>query len=83
MEVLRIQSGTDGVIQLPQELLDEMNFEDGQDIEVARERNSFRVSLSSKERIRRAQAIVRKYVPEGVSIADELIAERRVEAEND
>jgi AbrB family looped-hinge helix DNA binding protein len=30
--------------------------------------------------IRRAQEIVRKYVPEGVSLADELIRERRQEA---
>ena len=30
--------------------------------------------------IRRAQEIVRKYVPKGLSLADELIAERRAEA---
>jgi AbrB family looped-hinge helix DNA binding protein len=30
--------------------------------------------------IRRAQETVRKYVPEGVSLADELIRERREEA---
>jgi hypothetical protein len=30
--------------------------------------------------VRRAQEIVRKHVPEGVSLADELIAERRAEA---
>lgn len=30
--------------------------------------------------IKRVQAIVRKYVPEGVSLADELIRERREEA---
>ena len=31
----------------------------------------------------RAQALVRKYVPEGVSLSDELIAERRLEAERE
>jgi vacuolar-type H+-ATPase subunit H len=31
----------------------------------------------------RAQAIVRSFVPEGVSLADELIAERRREAEQE
>ena len=60
-----------------------MNFKEGQNIEVARERNSFRVSLSAAERISRAQAIVRKYVPEGVSLVDELIADRRREADDD
>lgn len=33
-----------------------------------------------KEAIRRAQERVRRYVPEGVSLSDELIAERRAEA---
>jgi AbrB family looped-hinge helix DNA binding protein len=33
--------------------------------------------------IRQAQAIVRKYVPEGVSLVDELIADRRAEAERE
>ncbi len=33
--------------------------------------------------IARAQAILRRYVPEGVSLADELIADRRREAERE
>jgi AbrB family looped-hinge helix DNA binding protein len=33
-----------------------------------------------RERLRRAQELVRRYVPEGVSLVDELIAERRAEA---
>ena len=36
--------------------------------------------LSVREAIRRAQEIVRQYVPRGRSLADELIAERRYEA---
>lgn len=36
-----------------------------------------------RERLRRAQDLVRQYVPEGVSLVDELIAERRTEAERD
>jgi AbrB family looped-hinge helix DNA binding protein len=35
---------------------------------------------SRSQRIRQAQALVRKHVPAGVSLADELIAERRQEA---
>jgi hypothetical protein len=30
--------------------------------------------------LRRARALLRKYIPEGVSLSDELIAERRAEA---
>ena len=38
---------------------------------------------SRAQAIKRAQAIVRKYVPEGVSLVDELIAERRREAKRE
>jgi AbrB family looped-hinge helix DNA binding protein len=34
------------------------------------------------QRIRQAQALVRQHVPAGVSLADELIAQRRQEAAN-
>jgi len=37
-------------------------------------------SLTSTQAVRRAQALVRRYVPEGRSLTDELIAERREEA---
>ncbi|HKS93017.1 MAG TPA: hypothetical protein VJQ83_13880 [Tepidiformaceae bacterium] len=33
--------------------------------------------------LRRAQAIARKYIPEGLSLADELMRERRAEAANE
>jgi AbrB family looped-hinge helix DNA binding protein len=33
--------------------------------------------------IQSAQAVARRYVPEGVSLADELIADRRAEAERE
>ncbi len=36
--------------------------------------------FTPRQGIKRAQEIVRKYVPEGVSLVDELIAERRAEA---
>ncbi|HLZ09654.1 MAG TPA: hypothetical protein VKT80_13770 [Chloroflexota bacterium] len=36
-----------------------------------------------EEAIRRIQARVRKYIPAGVSLVDELIAERRAEAKRE
>lgn len=83
MEVLRIESGSNGVIQLPRELLAEMDFHEGQSIEIERDKNSLRVKLSVAERVKRAQALVRKHVPAEVSLVDELISERRREAENE
>ena len=37
--------------------------------------------LETREQgLRRARALLRKYIPEGVNLSDELIAERRAEA---
>jgi len=36
--------------------------------------------VSQRQLMREAKALLSKYVPEGVSLADELIAERRREA---
>lgn len=36
-----------------------------------------------KQAIKDAQEIVRRYIPENISLADELIAERRLEAQNE
>jgi len=36
--------------------------------------------LTQKEAVRQAQILVRQYVPEGASLVDELLAERRAEA---
>lgn len=46
------------------------------------------IRVASKERdvkqaIKYAQEIVRRYIPEGRSLSDELIAERRLEAQNE
>ncbi len=43
------------------------------------EKNDLRV-LTPQEAIRRAQALVRKYVQEGRRLSDELIADRRRES---
>jgi hypothetical protein len=48
---------------------------------VGREKNQHRSPKpGSPEAIKEAQRIFRELVPEGVSLADELIAERRAEA---
>jgi hypothetical protein len=39
--------------------------------------------MSLPASVRRAQAIVRRFIPPGVSLVDELIAERRAEAKRE
>lgn len=83
MEVFRTTIDANGKIQIPAQVLEKLDFEVGQDVDLEVEDKSLRVSLSRAERIKKAQELVRKYVPEGVSIVDEFIADRRREAEND
>jgi antitoxin component of MazEF toxin-antitoxin module len=83
MEVFHTKIEADGKIQLPPQILEELDFQAGQDVELEVEKKTLRVSLTRAERLKRARELVRKYVPEGVSLVDELIEDRRREAEND
>ncbi len=83
MEVFHARIEADGKIQLPPQILERLDFESGQDVELEIENKSVRVSLARAERRRQAQALVRKYVNPEISLADELIEDRRREAKND
>jgi antitoxin component of MazEF toxin-antitoxin module len=83
MQVFHATIEPDGKIQLPPQVLEQLDFAVGKDVEMEVEKKSLRVSLSKNERLKRAQTRVRKYIPENISLADELIEDRRREAEND
>ncbi len=83
MEVFRTRIETGGKIQIPPKVLEELELEVGQDVELEVENKSLRVSLTRAKRLKKAQALVRKYVNPEVSLADELIEDRRNEAKND
>jgi bifunctional DNA-binding transcriptional regulator/antitoxin component of YhaV-PrlF toxin-antitoxin module len=55
-----------------------LGVDTGDELVVILEENSLRV-LTPKEGIRRAQALVRSYIPKGRSLSDELVADRRKE----
>jgi len=73
----------DGKIQLPRQVLEKLDFETGQDVELEVEKKVLHVSLTRTERVKLAQTLVKKYVSAEISMADELIEERRREAKND
>ncbi len=83
MEVFHTRIEADGKIQLPPQVLEELDFEAGQDVELEVEKRTLRVSLTRAERLKRARDLVRKYVSPDISLADELIEDRRREAEDD
>ncbi len=68
-----------GVIQLTAEFLEAMGVAEGDQIQLALDGDVVRV-LSRAAAIREVQDLVRRYVPKGVSLVDELLAERRAEA---
>jgi len=71
-----------GRIVIPAEYRRALGLNVGDDVVLSLEAGEIRI-LSRKEALRRAKALVRKYVPEGTVLSDELLAERRREAADD
>ncbi len=68
-----------GRVQIPADVRRELNLADGDAIKMAVVDGKLQL-WSARVNWEALRAIVRKYVPEGVSLADELIADRRAEA---
>lgn len=71
-----------GEATVPARLLQAVGLKAGDPVVVTVEDGEIRV-MPIAAAVRRAQAIVRRFVPEGVSLVDELIAERREEARHE
>ena len=71
-----------GTIAIPEEYLALLGWGAGDDVVLDLEGEEGRM-FNLGRAVRRAQEIVRRHVPEGHSLSDELIAERRAEAERE
>lgn len=78
-QAVRLRLNENGRIVIPASIREAVGLKRGQEVILWAEKGEVRISTAAK-RIQRAQELVRKYVPEGVSLSDELIAERRREA---
>lgn len=68
-----------GRVVLPAELRKELGIEDGADVVFSR--TEYGIAITTLDQaIRQAQATVRRYVPAGVSLVDELREDRRQDA---
>ena len=74
---LQIKDG--GRILLPLDLRELLSAGEGE-VLVGEVRDGELLLMTRRTAVRKAQELVRKHVPTGVSLADELIAERRAEA---
>lgn len=71
-----------GRIVIPAAYRKALGIKTGDEVLLKLDGDSLRI-YSRAQAVRLAQKIVRKYVPEGVSLVDELLLERRQEAANE
>jgi AbrB family looped-hinge helix DNA binding protein len=82
MKTFRTKLAPGGRIVVPAALRKAMGLEVGDEILLRLEGGEARL-YTREQAIRRAQELVRRYVPEGESLADELLEERRREVEQE
>ena len=82
MQPQRVRIIEGGKLIIPAAMRRELGISTGDTVLIDVSDGELRVRSLSKA-IARAQAILRRHVPEGVSLADELIADRRREAERE
>ena len=78
----RTQIGKGGRLVVPAKLRKTLNIQAGDEIVVRLEDDSLRL-IPMQRAVRRAQKVVGRYVPEGVSLVDELIQARREAARHE
>lgn len=77
-----VKIGSAGRVKIPIAYMETLGLAEGSDVQVVLEDRELRV-VPRDVVVSRVQELVAKYVPEGVSLVDELIAERRREAAAD
>jgi len=77
---VRLTLGPGGRVVIPAALREAMQVEEGDAILAWVEEGELHL-LSPRVGAKQAQALLKELIPKGVSLADELIAERRLEAE--
>jgi AbrB family looped-hinge helix DNA binding protein len=82
MHMIQAKMSEGGRVVIPLEIRKALGLKEGDVVLWELAEGEARLT-TRRERLRRAQDLVRQYVPEGVSLVDELIAERRAEAERD
>jgi AbrB family looped-hinge helix DNA binding protein len=80
--MLQMKMSEGGRVVIPAEIRRSLGLKEG-DTVLFELRDGEAVITTRRARLERARALVRKHVPEGVSLVDELIAERRAEAERE
>jgi AbrB family looped-hinge helix DNA binding protein len=78
----KLRLGPDGRIVIPAAFREALGLSEGDTLIASVDDGELNL-LTRRAAVRRAQAIVRQFVPEGVSLVDELIEDRRREVERE
>lgn len=81
-EPIRLRLGENGRVVIPAQVRRELGIKAGDEILLQQEEGGFRIT-TRRQRIEEAQRYLRRYVKPGVSVVDELIAERREAARHE
>ena len=76
---VKVRIGPEGRVLVPAAFRERLGIKEG-DVLFARIEDGELIFLTPQAAMRRAQAIVRRFVPDDISLVDELIADRRREA---
>lgn len=79
MNEIRTKLGQSGRVVIPREYRKSLGLKSGDEIIMRLDEKGLHL-YTPAQAVARAQELVRRYVPEGRSLADELISERREEA---
>ncbi len=79
MQEIKTKLGQSGRIVIPTEYRRRLGLKSGDEIIMRMDDRGLHL-YTPAQAVARAQALVRRYVPEGRSLSDELISERREEA---
>jgi len=82
MSEFKTKIGQSGRIVIPTEYRRRLGLEAGDEVIMHLDDDGLRL-YTPAQAVMRAQALVRRYVPEGRSLSEELISERRAEAERE
>ena len=79
MDTVKTRLGKNGRVVIPAHFRKALGVHEGDELMISLRDGEIRI-FTRDQAIRNIQAMVRRYVPEGRSLADELIQERRAEA---
>jgi AbrB family looped-hinge helix DNA binding protein len=82
IQEIRLKLSENGRVVIPAHVRKDLGVESGGEILLERQKDGYRLT-TRRQRIKEAQETIRRYIKPGVSLVDELIAERREAAKRE